>query len=60
MVSDALTNLNRNRIMEFAVVNKLPAIYEFSPLARDGGLMSYGPNLKAIGARTGEHWEAAN
>ena len=54
MVSDALTNLNRRRIMEFALANKLPAIYEFSSLVRDGGLMSYGPNLAAIGVRTGD------
>jgi putative ABC transport system substrate-binding protein len=54
MVSDALTVLNRKRIMEFAAANKLPAIYEFSALVRDGGLMSYGPNQRAIGVRAGD------
>jgi len=54
MVSDALTVLNRKKIMEFAAANKLPAIFEFSFLVRDGGLMSYGPNLAAIGARVGD------
>jgi putative tryptophan/tyrosine transport system substrate-binding protein len=29
MVSDTLTMLNRKRVMEFAVNNRLPAIYEF-------------------------------
>jgi putative tryptophan/tyrosine transport system substrate-binding protein len=54
MVSDALTLLNRKKIMEFAAAKKLPAIFEFSFLVRDGGLISYGPNLAAIGARVGD------
>ena len=51
MVSDALTNLNRRRVIEFAAVNRLPSIYETSALVRDGGLMSYGPHQDAIGER---------
>ena len=39
--------------MEFAAANTLPAIYEFSFLVRDGGLMSYGPNLRETGAKSG-------
>jgi ABC-type uncharacterized transport system substrate-binding protein len=54
MVSDALTLLNRKRIMDFAAANLLPAIYELSALVRDGGLMSYGPNQRAIGVRAGD------
>jgi putative tryptophan/tyrosine transport system substrate-binding protein len=46
MVADALTNLNRKRVFEFAATRKLPAIYEYDFLARDGGLMSYGPDVK--------------
>jgi putative ABC transport system substrate-binding protein len=46
MVADSLTNLNRNRVFEFAAARKLPAIYEYDFLARDGGLMSYGPDVK--------------
>jgi ABC-type uncharacterized transport system substrate-binding protein len=53
MVSDTLTMLNRKRVMEFAVNNRLPAIYEFGFLVRDGGLMSYGPNLPETGRRVG-------
>jgi len=53
MVSDTLTVLNRKRVMEFAANNRLPAIYEFSFLVRDGGLMSYGPNLPETGRRVG-------
>jgi ABC-type uncharacterized transport system substrate-binding protein len=45
MVADALTNLNRKRVFEFAAERKIPAIYEYDFLARDGGLMSYGPDL---------------
>jgi putative ABC transport system substrate-binding protein len=44
MVTDSLTLLNRKRVFEFAAAHKLPAIYEFGFLVRDGGLMSYGPD----------------
>jgi len=44
MVSDALTFLNRKRVFDFAAEHRLPAIYETSAFARDGGLMSYGPD----------------
>lgn len=54
MVSDTLTTLNRTRIIEFAASNRLPAMYEFGSLVRDGGLMSYGPNLREIGQRAGD------
>jgi len=46
--------LNRERVMEFAVNNRLPAIHEFGILVHDGGLMSYGPNLPETGRRVGE------
>jgi putative tryptophan/tyrosine transport system substrate-binding protein len=45
MVADSLTVLNRQRVFEFAAAKKLPAIYEFDFLVRDGGLMSYGADL---------------
>ena len=45
MVSDSLTILNRKRVFEFAAAHRLPAIYEFDFLVREGGLMSYGPDL---------------
>ncbi|MGH7117339.1 MAG: ABC transporter substrate-binding protein [Stellaceae bacterium] len=45
MVSDALTTLNRKRVIDFAAEHKLPAIYEYDYLVRDGGLMSYGPDI---------------
>jgi putative ABC transport system substrate-binding protein len=45
MVADSLTILNRMRVFEFAAAHRLPAIYEYESLARDGGLMSYGPDF---------------
>jgi putative ABC transport system substrate-binding protein len=41
---DALTLLNRTRVIEFAEKHRIPAMYESDPLVRDGGLMSYGAN----------------
>jgi putative tryptophan/tyrosine transport system substrate-binding protein len=46
MVSDSLTSLNRKRVFDYAAAHRLPAIYEYDPLAREGGLMSYGPDLQ--------------
>ena len=45
MVADSLTSLNRKRVFEFADTRKIPAIYEYDFLIRDGGLMSYGPDI---------------
>lgn len=44
MVTDVLTILNRKRVIDFAAAHKIPAIYELALFAKDGGLMSYGPN----------------
>jgi len=46
MVSDVLTLLNRKRVIDYAAANRLPAIFESDPYVRDGGLMSYGGDLK--------------
>jgi putative ABC transport system substrate-binding protein len=48
MVTDAQTALNRKRVFEFAAQQKLPAIYEYDFLVRDGGLMSYGPDMREV------------
>jgi putative tryptophan/tyrosine transport system substrate-binding protein len=45
MVADALTFLNRKRVFDFAAKHRLPVIYETEQYVRDGGLMSYGPDL---------------
>jgi len=54
MVSDALTMLNRKRVVEFAKTNRLPTIFENGALVRDGGLMSYGPKQSEIGERAAD------
>ncbi len=47
MVADVLTNLNRKRVFDYAAQHHIPALYEYDiPFVRDGGLMSYGPDLK--------------
>lgn len=45
VVDDRLTTVNRRKIFDFATANRLPAMYELDFLVRDGGLMSYGPDL---------------
>lgn len=45
MVADALTALNRKRVFDFVASHRLPAMYESDNFVRDGGLMSYGPDL---------------
>ena len=40
--------LNRKRVIDFAAAHRLPAIYEYDFLVRDGGLMSYGPDLEGM------------
>ena len=44
LVADALTRTNVKRVIEFAAAHGIPAMYEYSPIVRDGGLMSYGPD----------------
>jgi putative tryptophan/tyrosine transport system substrate-binding protein len=46
MVADRLTTLNRRRVYDFAAEHSLPAIYEYDQFPRDGGLMSYGPDIE--------------
>ena len=53
MVSDSLTTLNRKRVIDFANAQRLPAIYEFDFLVRDGGLMSYGGDMQECFERAG-------
>lgn len=45
MIADSLTTPNRKRVFEYAAAHRLPAIYELDFLVRDGGLISYGPDL---------------
>jgi putative ABC transport system substrate-binding protein len=42
MVTDALTNLNRQRVIDYVNARKIPAMYEFGYVVQAGGLISYG------------------
>ena len=42
LVTDALTLLNRKRVIEFAEKYRIPAMYEIASLVHEGGFMSYG------------------
>jgi len=44
VVADALTNVNRKHLLEFAATQRIPAMYEAGFLVREGGLLSYGPS----------------
>jgi putative ABC transport system substrate-binding protein len=54
MVSDSLTGLNRKRVFDYAAEHRIPALYEYDPLAREGGLMSYGPDINESFERAAE------
>jgi len=43
------------RLIELAARYALPACYEFRNYVRDGGLMSYGPNIDAMFARSASY-----
>jgi ABC-type uncharacterized transport system substrate-binding protein len=47
LVADVLTNLNRKHVFDYAAAHHIPALYEYDiPWVHDGGLMSYGPDLR--------------
>ena len=55
MVADALTTLNRKRVIDYAGAHHIPALYEYDvPNVHDGGLMSYGPDLQESMGRAAE------
>jgi putative ABC transport system substrate-binding protein len=54
MVADSLTTLNRKRVFDYAAERRIPALYEYDFLVRDGGLMSYGADLKESFDRTAD------
>jgi putative ABC transport system substrate-binding protein len=42
--SGALINTQQRQVLDFAVKNRLPAMYHYSEFVEAGGLMSYAPN----------------
>jgi putative ABC transport system substrate-binding protein len=55
IVTDPLVFAHRERIAQFTVQHKLPAVYEFKIFAELGGLMSYGPNMPALWRRAAHY-----
>jgi putative ABC transport system substrate-binding protein len=45
VLPDAVSLAHRKPILDFAASRRVPAMYPFSEMTDDGGLMSYGPNL---------------
>ncbi len=48
MVSDVLTTLNRKRVIDFAAEHKFRRSTNTTCLVREGGLMSYGPDVSEM------------
>lgn len=55
VLSDAVLNAHRERIANFAMKSRLPAIYEFKESVEAGGLMSYGTNIVDVYRRVGKY-----
>ena len=47
VLPDGLVMQHRKRIIEFAVLQRIPVISGWSEFAKSGGTMTYGPNLNA-------------
>jgi putative tryptophan/tyrosine transport system substrate-binding protein len=52
---DAFTTLHRGPIVSLAARNNVPAVYSVSAFARDGGLLSYGPDPVDIFRRSASY-----
>jgi putative ABC transport system substrate-binding protein len=55
LVTDALTNMNQKRVVEFSAIHRIPAIYESTAVVRLGGLMSYGPSPQEMFRRAASY-----
>ena len=54
-ITEALIYSSRERIVAFTQQQRLPGVFEFSEFARAGGLLSYGPNLRAMYVRAAHY-----
>ena len=43
--ANTILNLHRTQIVDLAIKNRLPAMYHRPEYVKDGGLMTYGPNI---------------
>src|SRR5437016_6551459 len=48
VLPDGLAMQQRTQIIEFAALQRIPAISGWSEFAKSGGTMTYGPNLKTV------------
>ena len=48
VLPDGLVMQHRKRIIEFAVLQRIPVISGWSEFAKSGGTMTYGPNLETL------------
>jgi ABC-type uncharacterized transport system substrate-binding protein len=48
VLSSALFGAERKRLVELAIQHRLPTMFPYRPDAEAGGLMSYGPSLRAL------------
>lgn len=55
VVPSRMMNLNAKRIAAFALERRLPAVSMWSSFAEAGGLMTYGPDIRAMIRRTANH-----
>jgi ABC-type uncharacterized transport system substrate-binding protein len=55
LVTDALTNMNQKRVVEFSAAHRIPGMYESSAVVRLGGLMSYGPTPQEMFRRAASY-----
>jgi putative ABC transport system substrate-binding protein len=46
LVADSLTTANRKQVVEFATSQRIPAMFEWNFIVREGGLMSYGVSVE--------------
>jgi putative ABC transport system substrate-binding protein len=52
VLQDAVTMQHRNEIIDFAIQNRLPSMFQGKGWAEAGGLMAYGENLAAMYRRS--------
>jgi putative ABC transport system substrate-binding protein len=50
-IADRLTAVHEKQLLEFAVKNRLPAMFEDEVFVRAGGLMAYGPDRPGMWRR---------
>jgi ABC-type uncharacterized transport system substrate-binding protein len=55
VLADVMSFLQRQRLAALAATHRLPAIYAYREAVDDGGLMSYGVNLRWVAHRAADY-----